>query len=169
MNRFYIITPLVLMAAFGVVFWQHSKSAAVKEKAEIAIAEKVKAETEAKKKQAIDKAREDGEKRAAARLAEEQQKEAEKQAKWKEAGDRIDADIAANKELFAKNSATVKALESELETLRTSKESINNKMFSMMHETETERIAKRSAELEIQRLTEIVARTAANTSLVSNP
>ena len=169
MNRFYIVTPLVLMAAFGVIFWQHSKSAAIKEKAQVALAEKVKIEAEAKKKDAIEKAKQDAEKRAAARLAEEQQKEAEKQAKWKEAGDRLAAEIAANKELFTKNTETVKALEAELTALRAEKEAIDAKSFAMIHETEAQRVAKRSAELEIQRLTEIVARTAANTSLVSVP
>lgn len=169
MNRFYIITPLVLMLLFGGVFWKHSQASAIEAKEAALVAERVKAEEIAKKEAAVVKAREDSAKRAADRLAEEQAAEAEKRARWTAAGDKIAADTAANQTLIAQHTAAIKALETELADLRVAKEKANNRSFEITQATELARIAKRNSEMEIQRMTEMVARKAANTSIAAMP
>ena len=169
MNKFYIITPIVMMLLFGGVFWKHSQASSIEAKqVEMKIAQ-AKAEEAAKKEAAVVKAREDSAKRTAARLAEEQQQEADKRAKWESAGQRIATDIATAEATIAKHTAALKALETELTELRANKEKVNAKSLEVMQATELARIAKRNAELEIQRLTEMVARKAAGTSLAALP
>ena len=169
MNKFYIITPFVMMLLFGGVFWKHSQASAIEAKqVEMKIAQ-AKAEEAAKKEAAVVKAREDSAKRTAARLAEEQQQEADKRAKWESAGQRIASDTATAEATIVKHTAAIKALEAELTQLRATKEKVNTKSLEVMQATELARIAKRNAELEIQRLTEMVARKAAGTSLAAMP
>ena len=169
MNRFYIIAPVVMMLLFGGVFWKHSQASAIEARElELKVA-KAKADDAAKKEAAVVKAREDSAKRTAARLAEEQQQEADKRAKWESSGQKIASDTATAEATIAKHNAAIKALETELTELRATKERVNAKSLEVMQATELARIAKRNAELEIQRLTEMVARKAANTSLASIP
>lgn len=169
MNRFYIITPLVFMLLFGGVFWKHSQHSAIEKQKLEQVAAQAKADEAAKKEAAVVKAREDTAKRAADRLAEEQAQEADKRSKWASTGKTITDDTAANDALIAKYTAEIKAMEAELATLRTTKEQVSNKSLEITQTTELARIAKRNAEMEIQRLTEMVARTAAKTSLATMP
>jgi hypothetical protein len=169
MNRFYIITPVVLMLLFGGVFWNHSKHAAIEAREFEVRAAQAKADEAAKKEAAVVKAREDAAKRTAARLAEEQAAETEKREKWAAAGKKIADDTNANQTLIAQHTAAIKSLEAELVALREAKEKANARSLETTQNTELARIAKRNAEMEIQRMTEMVARKAANTSLASMP
>lgn len=158
MKQAYVIPPILLMCGFLLVYRQHVTHAEIHEKEVARVAAVQKADAEAKKLAAIELARSDAAKRAEARVAEEKQKEAEKRAKWDATGQRISDEIAANEKLISSNGAAVKALEAELAAARTTKKSLTEKFFSLAREAELDRIAKRNAELEIQRLTEIVAR-----------
>jgi hypothetical protein len=169
MNRFYIIAPIVCMLLFGGVYWNHSKHAAIEAKALEEQAALVKAEEAAKKEAAVVKAREDSAQRAAARLAEEAAAEADRREKWAAAGKKIADDTAANDKLIAQHIAAIKSFEAELIALRDAKEKANAKSLETTRNTELARIAKRNAEMEIQRMTEMVARKAAGTSLAAVP
>ncbi|HEY9250307.1 MAG TPA: hypothetical protein VIO38_14305, partial [Rariglobus sp.] len=110
-------------------------------------------------------ARIDAEKRAADRLAEEQKKDAEKRARYEEESRRIAEDTARYSAQVKTLAAESAALDQQLSDLRTRRENLNTGGFVLAREVELARIAKRNAELEIQRLTEMVARQAGNTSL----
>ncbi|MEY4483219.1 MAG: hypothetical protein RL693_671, partial [Verrucomicrobiota bacterium] len=64
----------------------------------------------------------------------------------------------------AAHAATVKSLETELAALRAEKDKATQANFDFAHDVELTRIQKRTAELEIQRLVEMVARKSATTA-----
>jgi len=169
MNRFYLIVPVVMSLIFGGVYLQHTKHAAELAAAKAEQVAKLKAEEEAKKTQAERKAREDAEKRSAARAAEEKKKEDDKVAKWNADGAKIAEDTAHYNELIGTYTKEIDGLEKQLDVVRDSKEQAGKEVFAQAREVEMALIAKRTAELEIQRLTEMVARKAGNTSLVKAP
>ncbi|MET0263318.1 MAG: hypothetical protein ABW223_10500 [Rariglobus sp.] len=165
MNRFYLIVPVLLLAIFGGIYWQYTNSAAAHaaEKAQAVAAEqKVEAD---KKAEAERQARADAEKRTAIRLAEEQKKDAEKRARHEEESRVIAADTARYTEQLKTLTAEAAAMEKKLAELRAKRERLNAESFSLARDVELMRIDKRNAELEIQRLTEMVARQAGNTTL----
>lgn len=165
----YLIFPSVMLAGFLVIYFSHKKESEEKEARHIAQMAKEKSEAEEKKKAAEVKAREDAKKRADERDAEERKKEAEKAAK-QAADDKKVRDATA--EYTAKGQAAekqVKALEAELDRLRKDKDKSNRETFDLAKQVELARIARRNAELEIQRMTEMIARRASDSSLTRPP
>lgn len=158
MKKLYVAVPLALTLAFSGVYYLHSIEA--KEKAALARAasEKADAEAAAKKAEAERQAREDAERRTAERLAEEKKKEEEKAAKWEAASRQIAEETAAYKEQAAKTATEITALEAKLAALRQEKDAAARLVFQRAGAVEAARIKKRNAELEIQRLVEMVAR-----------
>jgi hypothetical protein len=165
----YLIFPGVMLAGFLVIYFSHKEKIEEKERAHIAQVEKEKAETDAKKKAAEAKAREDAKKRQDERDAEEKKKEEEKAAK-QAADDKKVRDQTA--EYTAKGKAAgekVAALEIELDRLRKEKDKSNRETFDLAKQVELARVARRNAELEIQRMTEMVVRRAADSSMTRPP
>ncbi len=163
MNRFYLIVPVVLLALFGGVYWQHSSNAVSEARMKAAATAEAKLAEETRKADAERKAREDADKRAAARLAEEQKKEDDKRIKWEADNAQIAADAARYDAQAATFTKELTALEKQLAEIRATGQSLNRQNFELARDVELARIAKRNAELEIQRTTEILARTAAAT------
>ena len=163
MNKLYLIVPVVLTLAFGGVYIPHSKDAAAKAELAKMEAEKAAAETLAQKQEAEKQAREDADRRTAERLAEEKKKEEEKAAKWAAQSKDIADDTATYLAQSAKSEKEVKALEATLAALRADKDKAIQAGFDFDLEIEKARVAKRAAELEIQRLVEMTARKAGTT------
>ncbi len=163
MNKFYLIIPAVLTILFCGIYYNHSRGAAEREAAATLAAEQAAAEEAAKKEEAARQAREDAEKRAAEREAEEKRKEEERRAKYEAAGQVIADDTAAYLAQAKKNTAELKTLEAFLVALRAEKDKAIQAAFDFDLEIEKARIAKRTAELEIQRLVEMTARRAGTT------
>ncbi|MGH7943888.1 MAG: hypothetical protein ACREH8_04825 [Opitutaceae bacterium] len=165
----YIIFPSVMLAGFLVIYFSHKEKSEAKERAHIAQVAKEKSDAEEKKKVAEAKAREDARKRQEDRDAEERQKAEEKAAK-QAADDKKVRDQTA--EYTAKADAAAKqvnSLEIELDRLRKEKDKTNREAFELAKQVELARIARRNAELEIQRMAEMVARRAAESSLTKPP
>jgi hypothetical protein len=165
----YIIFPSIMLAGFLVIYLSHKKQAEEKERVQVAEIAKKKMEDEEKKKVAEAKAREDAKKRQEERDAEEKKKEEEKAAK-QAADDKKVRDQTA--EYTAKVTATTKqvtALEAELDRLRKEKDKTSRETFDLAKQVELARIARRNAELEIQRMAEMVARRASESSLTKPP
>ena len=165
----YIIFPSVMLAGFLVVYFSHKEKAEAKERAHIEQVAREKAEAEEKKRVAEAKAREDARKRQEERDAEERRKAEEKAAK-QAADDKKVADQTA--EYTAKANAAAKqvaTLEQELDRLRKEKDQTSREAFDLAKQVELARIARRNAELEIQRMAEMVARRAAESSLTQPP
>ncbi|MCX6938341.1 MAG: hypothetical protein NTU80_10675 [Verrucomicrobia bacterium] len=158
MNKLYALIPLVLTLAFAGVYHSHVKTEDAR--AEITRAETARTEAEAaaKKTEAERQARADSDRRTAERLAEEKRKEEEKIAKWESTGRQIAEDTATYQNQIEKASAELKTLETRLTAARAAREQAAQANFDQAFEIEKARVQKRNAELEIQRLVEIVAR-----------
>ncbi|EIP98598.1 hypothetical protein OpiT1DRAFT_03058 [Opitutaceae bacterium TAV1] len=167
MNRFYLIVPLVLVALFGGVYWNHTKHAAELALQKEAEALRLEQAETAKKAEAEAKAREDAARRAAERQAEEKKKEEEKQARQEAESAKIAADTKSARETAAARAAEIATLEKQLTELRAGLETLHKDTFELNRRVELARIERRNAELEVQRLTEMIARKA-GTSLVNS-
>lgn len=163
MNKIYLIIPLVLTLAFSGFYLTHRKEAAVKAQQVQADAAKVAAEAQAKKVAAEKQARDDADRRTAERVAEEKKKEDEKRAKWEAIGKTIADDTTTYVTQAEKNAAELKALQAKLTAVREEKDRATQANLDFDLEVEKARVAKRSSELEIQRLVEMVARNRGTT------
>ncbi|MEO6005946.1 MAG: hypothetical protein ABIZ04_08785 [Opitutus sp.] len=165
----YVISVGGMLAVFLFFYFSFLKQTEIKEKQRAEqVAQERKVEEE--RKAAIEaKARDDAAKRAAERVAAEEKKEADKLARWNAEGQKIqDATNAANAkaDAYAKQ---ISNLELELNTLRTNKEKLNREAFEFAKQVEQARVNKRNAELEIQRMTDMIAKRAADSSLTRMP
>ena len=165
----YLIFPSVMLAGFLVIYFSHKEKAEAKERAHIAHVAKEKAEADDKKKAAEAKAREDARKRQEERDAEEKRKTEEKEAKQAADDKKVRDQTAEYTAKVDTNQKQVNALEAELERLRKEKDQTSREAFDLAKQVELARIARRNAELEIQRMTEMVARRAAESSLTRPP
>lgn len=165
----YLVFPGLMLVAFLVFYLSYKKEAEAKEIAHKAKVAEERAAVEKKKKDAEAKAREDAAKRQKEREDEERAKEAEKVAK-QAADDKKVRDQTA--EFVAKGQAAAKqvaALEAELTKLRADKDKTIRETFDLRKQVELARIARRNAELEIQRMTEMVARRASDSAMTRPP
>jgi hypothetical protein len=165
----YIIFPSVMLAGFLVIYLSHKKEALEKERRHVAEVAQKKSEEDAKKKAAEAKAREDAKKRQDERDAEDKKKADEKEAR-QAADDKKVRDQTA--EYTAKGAAVSKeiaAAEAELDRLRKEKDKTSRETFDLAKQVELARIARRNAELEIQRMTEMIARKAADSMMTKPP
>jgi hypothetical protein len=168
-NKLYVFVPLILLVAFGGVYVMHSKDSAAKAVAAAAETERAAAVEAAKKAEAERQAREDAERRSAERLAEEKRKEDERAARWEAASQQIADDTAGFLAQAERHFAEVRALEARLAALRSERDRASQAAFDLAKEVEAARIAKRNAELEIQRLVEMTARRAGTTLAGTSP
>ena len=165
----YLIAPGIMLGLFLFVYFGHVEKTHAKEKAK---AEKIameKADAERKKVAAETKAREDAKKRQDERDAEEKKKADEKAAK--QAADDKKVKDQTNEYTAKANAAGKKVadLEKQLATMRSDKEKLIRETFDLAKAVELARIARRNAELEIQRMTEMVTRRASDSSLTKPP
>lgn len=165
----YVIAVGGMLTVFLFFYFGFRKEAELKEKHhQEQIAAQQKAENE--RKAVIErKAREDAEKRATERAAAEAKKEADRLAKWEAESRKIqEATDAANTkaEAFSKH---ISQLEVNLNALRTNKEKLSRETFEFAKQVEQARIDKRNAEMEIQRMTDMIAKRAADSTLTRMP
>lgn len=161
----YVISVGGMLTVFLFFYFSHIKEA---ERLEKIRQEKIAHEIEvekAKKAEIEAKARQDAEKRAAERAAADAKKEADKLAKWEADSRKIQQTTDEYNAKAAAFSKQVSELEIQLNTLRTSKEKLNREAFEFAKQVEQARIEKRNAELEIQRMTDMIAKKAADSSL----
>ncbi len=166
MKRFYFIFPLILLAVFVGVFMQFSKTSDQAERVKAEKLSMMKLAEENKKKEDAAKSREDSEKRTAARLAEEAQKEAERVAKWNAESKRIDDETQGYVTKTASLTEELAVLEKQLTEARALKDTRTRELLAVASEVELAAIAKHNAELEIQRMNEMLVRKVAKTSFV---
>jgi hypothetical protein len=165
----YFIAPVLGIGVFLFFYFSHIEEAekAMKIKAEKSA---MVAKEEAAKKSALeDRARKDAEAKAKQRADEDAAKEAEKIANWNRQGKEIKD---ATDEAIGKSSnhtARIVALEKELTETRRKKEAANRESLEISKRIEQNKVDRRSAELEIQRLTDLVAHKAEDSALAAPP
>lgn len=165
MKKFYILVPIILTGVFIFVYMNFAKDYALEQEREAQEKAAV-AQAEADRKAENERiAKADAERRAADRAAEEARKDAERRQKWEDAGKEIadaSAKFNADADKYAKEAAE---LEIQLANTRDLKEKASREAFELAKRVELARIAKRNAELEIQRMTEMIARRAAESAM----
>ena len=161
----YVIFPAAMLGIFLAFYFSAAKKAELKEQQHAAEIAKQKADETEKKRIAEDKARADAEKRAGERAAEEAKKEADKIAKWQGDSKRIQDDTDKSFADADKYQKEVARLEIELDTIRKAKDKASREAFDLLKQVERSKVDRRNAEIEIQRLTEMVARKASESSM----
>jgi hypothetical protein len=166
---FYVLFPAILLGVFLFYYTASKAETEARDKATKAEMAKEKAEADQKKALAEAKAREDAERRSTERAAEEA-----KAAKDKE--DKYNSDMARIKEDTNRSSATaatyakqVSDLTIELDTLHKQKDTETRESFELAKKVELAEIARRNAELEIQRYTAMLADRADQSSMTKMP
>jgi Flp pilus assembly protein TadB len=162
MKRFYFIFtfPVVLLVVFSGIYWQFSKSTDEAERLQKEKAAQTKLVEDQKKKDEEAKARRDSDQRIAERIAEEKAKEDERIARYEAESKRIVDEGQQYATQLANNNREVAELTKQLAELRATKEMKTRELLETATESELAAIAKRRAELEVQRMTEMVARKA---------
>jgi hypothetical protein len=165
----YLVFPGAMLGLFLVFFLSHTKEAEAREKARQEVLAKKIADDAAKKKADEERARADAEKRAAERAAEDAKKEADKIAKQaaidreiKEATDKALAEAASSQK-------TIDSLEAELDRAHKQRDQLSRDGFNLAKQVELAKVARRNAEIEIQRTVELIARKAQESYLVRMP
>jgi hypothetical protein len=165
----YVISVGSMLAIFLGFYFSETKKHEAKERQRAITVAAQKAAEDARKAAIEEAARADAAKRAAQRAADEAKKEADRIAKWEavgrevqEATDKHNADA----DRFAKRAAE---LELQLSALRAQKEQLNREAFELAKQVELGKVNRRTAELEIQRITEMISRKAAASSLAHAP
>jgi hypothetical protein len=170
MNKFYVLLPAVLLITFGVYYTKVAKP----QMAAQALAEEQRIardkDDETRKKVDIDrKAQED----ARARQAEKDKKDRERQEKArldKEEQDRKIRDETAKFENeAARFTKQIADLEIEIAKLRNRRDQMNGEVLEVAKKVELTKIERRNAELEIQRMYDIVAQKVAASALAKAP
>ncbi len=165
----YLIFPGIMLGGLFFVYVGHVEKAEKKAKDVAARIAKEKSDAEEKKRTAEGKAREDAKKRQDDRDAEEKAK-ADKKTAQQAADDKKVADQIA--EFTTKADATQKqlsGLDAELARLRKEKDTMSRETFDLAKQVELARVARRNAELEVQRMTEMISRRASESSMTRPP
>jgi predicted RNase H-like nuclease (RuvC/YqgF family) len=170
MNKFYVIFPAVLVIAFSLYYFQVAKP-------EMA-AQELRAAAEKDAKDAAEKARlaviED--KARADAQAQQQAREEKDRAKQEKArNDRVEQDrkIADETAKFESEAASlskqVADMEKETADLRTKRENLSRDVFAAAAKVELAKIDRQNAELEIQRMYDMVAQKVSDSFLTKLP
>lgn len=165
----YFIAPIAGLGLFLFFYFSHVEEAKkVAEEKRVMIAKRDK--EEADRKAALEtRAREDASKKAAERADAEKKKEDERIAKWAEAGKKIEDETNEAIRIGSAHTAKIGSLEKELASLRSKKDQLNRDFLEGARQVELAKIARRNAELEIQRLTELLSRKAEDSALTKDP
>ncbi len=169
----YVLLPVILLVAFlftpGAGYFSAMKELETKN---IRIKEekaKAKAADDARRAEIEAKAAADAKKRQEQRDAEERAKEQKKLKEYEDAMKQLRdeaAKYASEADTFQKD---FNALEIQLNDLRTLKEKTNRDVFELTKQVELAKVSRRTAELEIQRMVDMVAQRLGASSLAQMP
>jgi hypothetical protein len=169
MNKSYLIAPLVCILVF-VAFY---RSASQRMEAEAALKEQAvaaaKAAEETKRVELDRKAEADARIRQEERDRLEREREAKRKADYEDALARLRDETAGYAAEAAKFSTEAAALEQGLLAARQGRETLGREVFDLTREVELPRIARRTAELEIQRAHQAVVARFSESALAALP
>lgn len=154
---YFVIAPTLMLGVFLVFYFLSTAETERREQVHAAALAAQKADAEQKKKVAEETAREDAEKRNQQRLADEAKAAQEKLEKYEAAMRKIQegTDKAnASAEKFAKQ---VSDLSIELDALYKQKDEESREAFELAKKVQAAEVARRNAELDIQRMVEMIA------------
>ena len=169
----YVLLPVVLLLAFlftpGAGYFSSMKELEEKNRRVAAEKKAAKEADDARRAVIEQKAAEDSKKRQEQRDAEERAKEQKKIKEYEDAMKQLRdeaAKYAAEADGFQKET---NALELQLNELRNTKEKSNREVFELAKQVEMAKVNRRNAELEIQRMVDMVAQRLGASSLAQMP
>lgn len=165
----YLIIPGILLGLFLIVWFGHQKERQEREAKRAAVLAKKMAEEKAAKEDSERRAREDAAKKQAEREAEAKAKEEERRAKQAAIDKQIKDETEAARKEADKFHKELMALEIEIDRLRKQRDGLTREAFELAKQVEMAKVARRNAELESQRMVEMIARRAADSSLTRPP
>ena len=165
----YLVVPGTLLALFLVFYFSHQKEAHAREEArKVAVAQK-QAEEAAKKKAAEDLAKEQALKTQREREEEIRKKEEDRRIKQ----EKVDKEIRDETNEFlaevAKYEKEAKALQEELTRLEREKDRLGREAFDMAKQVELGEVARRTAEIESERMVAMIAERAQRSAMAAIP
>lgn len=163
----YVIFPGLGLLVFILFYISFSKEQAAAEQVREQQAAEVARQEEAKKEADAAKARADAQAREREQQAEEAKKQAEIEAKWNATTRELHTEIADYTAKANRLAKQASELEIELDHLHRVKEAENRADFDLLKQVEQARVDQRNAELEIQRLVDMIARRAQQSSLMN--
>jgi chromosome segregation ATPase len=166
MKKFYYIFPVCLLITFVTLYSRFSAASYAVEAEKAQRVADAKMAQEKTKAEAEERSREDSQKRAAERLAEERTKEAEKAAKWDAESKRIAAETEKYNSQLASYNSEISSMQKQIEDLRATKETRTRELLDDEMQVELASVGKHNAEMEIQRMTEMLMRRVSKSSLV---
>jgi chromosome segregation ATPase len=169
MNKSYLIVPLVLGAVFLFFYNGALKEMKAKEDQRQEEVAKAKAEDAARKKIIEDKATAEAKKRQEEREAADLAKEQKKQKDYDDALKTLKDETAKYSAESDKLAKEVAALELQISQGRTDRENLNRETLELSKRVEQAKINRRTAELEIQRMMEMVAKKLNDSSIATPP
>jgi len=165
----YLIIPGVLLGLFLIFYFSHQKESEAREITRMEIAAKKIADEKKTKEDAEKRAREDAAQKQAEREAEEKKKDEERRAKVAAIDKELRDTTEAARAEGAKYQKEAAALQAELERLYREKDKLAREAFEFSKQVEAARVERRNAELESQRMIEMIVRRASDSSLVRMP
>jgi RecA-family ATPase len=169
MNKYYFIAPAVMLGVFLFFYRGALAEMDAKEEAHKREVATAKAADDVRRKEIEAKAEADARKRQEERDAEEKAKLEKKEREYQTAMNQLkdEADkYTADADKYAKESSD---LEVQLANLRIQKEKTNREAFELTKSVELAKINRRTAEMEIQRLVEMVGTRAEKSALTALP
>ena len=170
MSKFYVIFPTVLLIVFAVYYTQIAKpEMAAKELAEKQRIAAQEAIDDANRKQIELKAQQDALRQQEERAAKDREKEEKLKRQQEEQDNQVKAET---NRLLAESTSLSKQIadmQQGIADLRKQREDLNREIFDDAAKVETDKIERRNAELEIQRMYDIVAQKIDDSFLVKAP
>ena len=169
----YLVIPAAMMIAFlftpSAGYFASQKQIAEKARLRQVEAAKQKAEEDARRKLLDAQAEEDAKKRQAQREAEENAKREKREKEYQDGINKLLDDIATfqgEADKLAKESAD---LDARLNKLRNNKETLTRDSFELAKQVELAKIGRRTAEMEIQRMVDMVGQRLSASTLAQPP
>ncbi len=165
----YVLAPAAMLAVFLFFYFESKAETEAKERAHQEQVAREKADAEQKKQIAEAKAREDAERRNAEREAEDAKASKEKEDKYLAGMQRIQSDTDKSNALAEGYAQQVSELTIKLDTLHKQKDALTREEFELSKKIELEEVERRNAELDIQRLVQIISDKAEQSAMAKMP
>ncbi len=169
MNKAYIIVPAILLAVFGYTYKNALNEMQAKEVALKAQSERKKADEKKHKDEVEARATLDAKKRQDEREAADKAKEDKKIREYDDVMKTLKDEASKYSTEADKLSKNAADLEIEISQARTAKELLNRETFDLSKQVEQDKINRRNAEIEIQRVIEIVGKKLNDNNVIVPP
>ncbi|MDD2763711.1 MAG: hypothetical protein PHE83_07025 [Opitutaceae bacterium] len=170
MNKFYVILPVILLIIFGVYYTKVAEpQMEAQARAEEQRIVEQQAADDARRKEIELKAQEDARKAQAARNEKERQRQEKARLDKEEQDRKISEETAKYENEADRLTKEIADLDVQITNLRNQREAMNREVLESSKKVELAKIDRRTAELEIQRMYDIVAQKVAESSLAQMP